>query len=384
MRKIKTLFEKIIRKIIRTVCKQYVVFESVPDFSDNTFPVYNELVKRGYGNKYKLAWYVDTESIRIIRKDNTSFEVDLHGKTKTKQWMNNLLFYYNIKARISCNRNYCYPYPETYTSFFLTHGVPIKHTKNYITIPDTVNYVIAPSRESAKIISYEFNYDINRIISLGYPRNDAFFGSPIDLKSVFNWDYKKIVVWLPTFRQNVYAANNGNLPAIPIIHDEENARLLNQLLFERDILVVIKPHFSQDVSRMKKMNLSNIRFISDSLLADRGISLYQLLNSSDGLLTDYSSVFCDYLLKNKPIGLIWEDIEEYKKNPGLYPLYEEITNGISKIYNTSDLLDFLIMIADEIDPLYMERKNLCAFYNDYDDGNSTQRVVDFIIEKAKL
>ena len=384
MRTIKLLLEKILCMIVRTFCKQYIIFESVPDFADNTYPVFNELVKRGYGKKYKLAWYIDTKRIRLIKNDNSSVIVNLQGKTKAGQWIINILFYHKIKARVSCNRNYCYPYPETYTSFFLTHGVPIKHTKEYYTIPETVNYVISPSKEAAGIISYEFDYDYKRIIPLGYPRNDVFFDGPIDLKRVFNRDYKKIVIWLPTFRQNVFATGNGDSPAIPIIHDKENARVINQLLVDRNILVVIKPHFSQDTSRIEELNLSNILFINDTILAEKGLVLYQLLNNSDGLLTDYSSVFCDYLLRNKPIGLIWEDIEEYKRKPGLYPRYKEITVGTHKIYKMQELLDFFAMIADGMDPLAKERQQLCALFNDYYDGNSTKRVVDFIIREAKL
>ena len=82
--------------------------------------------------------------------------------------------------------------------------------------------------------------------------------------------------------------------------------------------------------------------------------------------------------------MIWEDIESYKLSPGLYPFYEDITYGLHKIYNTQDLLEYFDLVENDYDPLSVDRQRLCNYYNDYSDGNNTQRVVDFIIQKANL
>ena len=74
------------------------------------------------------------------------------------------------------------------------------------------------------------------------------------------------------------------------------------------------------------MTLSNLVFINDAFLSDNGIINYELLGVADALLTDYSSVYYDYLLLDRPIGLCWDDYEEYKANGfkvnklGDYPL----------------------------------------------------------------
>ena len=59
------------------------------------------------------------------------------------------------------------------------------------------------------------------------------------------------------------------------------------------------------------------------------------------MLTDYSSIYFDYLLTDKPIGLTWEDYEEYKLRPGFVENIEFLTSGGEKIFTAKDLSLFL-------------------------------------------
>ena len=383
MRRIRLLLKDLLCRIVRLFCKPIIVFESVPVYSDNTLPVYNEFVKRGYEKKYRLVWYLD-KSKCSFKKGQKIKCISIRETSRLTRWKNNIFFYSNVKAVITCNHFLLFPFSNKYTSFYLTHGIPLKHTRNYYTIPRSIDYCISPSKIAGKLLSYELNYRYDRIIPTGYPRNDAFAEEPIDLKDIFNWDYSKIIVWLPTFRQHKFSSTISNANAIPIIYDKENTKVLNHVLSESNILVVIKPHFAQDVSYIKDLELSNIVIINDETLKKSNITLYQLLNSSDGLLSDYSSVFYDYLLRDKPIGLIWEDIEEYKKNPGLYPKYEQFTKGTHKIYTIDDMLRFMDIISSGIDNLSKERAVLRDELHISTDGKNTTRVVDFIVDKANL
>lgn len=55
--------------------------------------------------------------------------------------------------------------------------------------------------------------------------------------------------------------------------------------------------------------LSNVLVFSDADFAAEGIRLYDLLARSDALITDFSSVFADYLLCDKPIAFDISDID---------------------------------------------------------------------------
>ncbi len=150
------------------------------------------------------------------------------------------------------------------------------------------------------------------------------------------------------------------------------------------MLVVLKPHFAQDVSAIKALDLSNIIFISDDFFLQNDITSYRFVGSCDALLTDYSSIYFDYTLCDKPIGLIWEDYEEYAKNPGFAVDMDAAMKGGVKIYTLEELENFVQDVATGVDRLKQERREVRDLYNYSTDGKNSERVVDFLIEKAKL
>lgn len=376
----KKVFIRIIRAFVRPFCKPYIVFESIPNYSDSPFAVYNEFRKRGYEKKYNLVWWLGNRTISF-EKNNTIIRRKIMNKSLSSIFFG-ALCYFNTKTVILSNRIILSDNADV--SFYLTHGTPLKHIRDYYVLSDRIDYCIAPSEAAREILSYELNYDYDKITALGYPRNDAFSEPPKNLNIYFSSHFDKYIVWYPTFRQHKNGNKTASKASIPLITSIDKAQKINSIAKEKNTLLVIKPHFAQDVTKIKKLALSNIVFIDDDFLVTHNISSYQLLNSCDALLSDYSSVYCDYLLTENPIGLIWEDIEEYKQNPGLYPKYEEITKGINKIYTIEELIEFINMVADGEDPLKEERNKLCKYLNVSNDGKNTERVVDFIVEKAKL
>ena len=267
-------------------------------------------------------------------------------------------------------------------SMYLSHGTTFKSVRSYYNIPDRINYCLVSGDGVRELMSYELNYDINRTVALGFPRNDILGHSKIDVKKLFEDKFEKIVVWYPTFRQH----KNGLTTAtenkgVPIIHDEERAAELNSYAKEKNMLIVIKPHFAQDVSYIKNLKLSNILLINDEFFIEKNISSYEFINGSDALITDYSSVYFDYTLCDKPVAAIWEDIEEYKKKPGLIENYEEFMSGAEKIYDLKEFISFLSRVSRGEDKLCEQRRAIRDLVNKSTDGKNACRVVDFILEK---
>ena len=114
------------------------------------------------------------------------------------------------------------------------------------------------------------------------------------------------------------------------------------------------------------------------------ITSYEFIGSCDALITDYSSVYFDYLLSNKPVAAVWEDIEEYRKNPGFAIDVDYYMKAAHKIYDLSDFKDFICQIETNEDRYKDERLEISKLVNYSNDGNNVKRVVDFIVEKAKL
>lgn len=372
--------KKVIRRIFSVFpTRKYVFFESKPDFSDNTKSVFNEMLLRGLNNKYKLVWRVSDKNKRFPEYKNVKF-VDNRTIFNKAEYAYYTLF---AKCIITCNE-IMPSNSKKQVSFYLTHGTPIKKLRGKYTIPTRVNYACIASEKTKELMAYEFSYDINKIYAFGFPRNDTLIDTKLKFNEVFEESFSKIIVWYPTYRKHKGGTNNVTKNSLPVLHNSEQATMLNEFLSKLDVLLVLKPHFVQDVSYIKDYNLSNIKFIDDSFFEKNNITSYEFVGSCDALITDYSSIYFDYLLADKPIAVVWEDIEEYRQNQGFAIDVDYYLKGAEKIYNIEDFKNFIMNVANGIDNLKSERKEINEWANYSNDGQNSKRVVDFIIEKANL
>ena len=358
--------------------RKKIILESLPDFADNTREVFDEMLRRKLNEKYDLIWLSKNEyenDLPKIRGVGTVVPSSLRYHVYVSQ----------AKAIISCNALFGSHFKKQF-SVYLEHGAPLKDTGYHIHVPDTLTYYLTNSEGTIPVRQRILRVD-NRdlFVPLGYPRNDAFAKPPADVRDYIKtgFEYDKAIIWYPTFRNHKNGETYGGHP-LPIIHDGELAKELNECAAANRTVIILKPHFAQDLSYIKKLKLSNIIFIDDDFYKTNRIKAYDFLNACDALLTDYSSVYYDFTLAEKPIGLIWEDLEEYKSNPGLIDEYEEWTAGGVKIYGIEDLKSFISDVANGRDILKSERERIRDFVNYSTDGKNTERVVDFIIEKAGL
>lgn len=370
---LKWLLAQVLRPFHR---KPVILFESTPDFADNTFPVYEELCRRGLDKKYKLVWDCGGN---VAPEGMTCVFPHKGMKEKLKK------FYYMAGARcmISCNR-FLLPMRGGQTAFYLTHGTPLKSVRGYYTVPGDIHYCFAASKGVEQVTGYEFDVAPEKMVSLGFPRNDVFTLPTVDVKKLLDTDCEKVLVWYPTFRQHSNGRKAGSGKALPVIHDGQAAIRLNEVAKQHNVLLVLKPHFAQDVSAVRDLQLSNIRFIDDRFFEKHGTTSYGFVGGCDGLITDYSSIYFDYLLTDKPMGLVWEDIEAYRKNPGFAMDPEQCCAGGRKIYTIEDFEEFIREIAADTDVCADARRQLRDRFNYSTDGKNTVRVTDFIVEKAKL
>lgn len=374
---IKKVIEFLIKLLPKWTLKNYIVLESVPDFSDNTRAVFDEMMRRKLNEKYKIIWLVSNQSHYFPKHKNVKY-VNAQSKKKYKYLL-------SFKCGICCNQMLHSRRKGQYT-VYLSHGIPIKSIRAAGgEFPNQINAWVASSENTKELFAYEFNANIDKGVSLGYPRNDAFFEEKKNVRELFDVDFDKIIAWYPTFRQNKggISASDSN-DAMPIINSAEIATEFNNLLREKKTLVVIKPHFAQDVSYIKDSKLSNIIFIDDDFLLRHGMKSYSFVGSCDALLTDYSSIYYDYTLADKPIGLTWQDYDQYKSRPGFAVDMEYYMKGGEKIFSLEDLKSFVSNVAEGRDLLKEERREIRDFVHHSVNGGNSARVVDYIVEKAGL
>lgn len=355
--------------------RNIILFESSPSYADNTRAVFNELLKRGINEKYKLVWV--TYNGEVLPP-----EIAVKNVYTVKRYYGAYnYFIYLAKCIITCNGFLAKPRKEQ-EYFYLSHGCALKDVKGDYSPPDDIGKIDCFTLSKFFIEREAQNLRINSEYykALGFPRNDMLF-KKIDISALFpDKTFFKAVYWMPTYRQHRIGLIHSNI-SFPVIHGEETARKINECAAKNGVLIIVKPHPAQDVSKIEEYNLSNLVFINDDFLKLRGVDNYSLLGSCDALLTDYSSVYYDFLLCDKPIGLCWEDFEEYKRLEGFAIDTDTVMAGGEKIYTPSELCSFIEKTARGEDGLSKERQRVASFVHDFKDGNSTKRVVDYIIGK---
>ena len=380
---------RILKAIIDKLLKPCILFESKPTFSDNKKAVFDEMVRIGYNKKYRFIWYVSYNECAEI-KNGKIYYWNPHNRSTLTEKIRNYNLYFMTKCIICCNsflsssgRNQI-TFGKNQISFYLSHGTPMKSVKSYYTSPGGIDYMFSAAPELNSLVSEEFSIPAERTIATGFPRNDVFSKPNMGLGLLFGKEYKKIIIWYPTYRQN--AERSIDLPgdSLPIIHDKNSAELLNGVAKANNVLIVVKPHFAQDDTLLQKMELSNIVFINDEFFAEHDITSYEMLAGSDALITDYSSVYFDYTLCDKPIAAIWEDINSYKQFPGFAINLHDYLKGAEKVYQINELCDFISSVAKNEDHLQAERREIRDRVNISVDGQNSKRAVDVIVEKANL
>ena len=379
MQKIKLIFKKILKAgyCITHPLQNVIVFESVPDCADNTGAVFQEMVSRELFKKYKFVWRVRSDEAFPGYPNTEYLNVENpEDKKKFKKYLR------RAKCLICCN-TFLPSVRKKQLSLYLSHGTALKSVRSYYTVPTGINYFLAASPQVVELQSYEFNCPKDKIVPLGFPRNDVFSQHSSKVDNFFLGGYKKIILWYPTFRQHRNGLKTDAVHALPIIHEASAAERLNHVAAENEILIVIKPHFAQDLSYIKNLDLSNIRFIDDSFFAKHNITSYEFVNACDALITDYSSVYFDYTLCDKPVAAVWEDIVEYKKTPGLVANYEYLMKGAEKIFSLEDFAGFVRRVGEGEDLLKREREEIRDYANLSTDGKNSARVVDFILKQIE-
>jgi len=233
------------------------------------------------------------------------------------------------------------------------HGIPLKkiqhdnifdsfrHPKNWkekiknyprnISDEKPSHYILTTSQLLEPIFSSAFQTE--HVLVCGYPRcqtmKDSSFHAFITQLEQETLDRihgsletnEKMVYYMPTFRNSEEQFFN--------VMDLEKFHVF---LKKEGITFCVKLHPKSKL-REKFKELEGEQII----IIDPDTDPYVFLKMADVLVTDYSSIYFDYLLMDRPIVFFDYDLEEYKGNSReMYFDYEEFTPG-KKAVNQSEL-----------------------------------------------
>ena len=227
---------------------------------------------------------------------------------------------------------------------------------------DNYTYCISPAKFFDESFKSAFLLKQGNILRASLPRNRSLFISDERKHEIKNMlavkKNEKLILYLPTHR------NNGNKSIlsneVKKLHKYDNIFLNNQIKF------IVKPHFYELKNFESHKDLQAIK-----VLLNTTIDLYELLASSDALVTDYSSVFFDYELLSKPILIFPFDLNAYMKydrNMYFDPKYifKNLKNT-TVVKSEEMLIDYCIKISKEI---HVNKGRITSIFNeDVSDGS---------------
>ena len=141
-------------------------------------------------------------------------------------------------------------------------------------------------------------------------------------------------------------------------------------------------HHAQ-AANFSKRTFSNIVLMDQNLKYEMNVSTANLMHSFDALISDYSAAYHEFVMLDRPVALAIDDFEEYSSRTGFVFDYFEWIKGVF-LKTVPDLLHFVEDVANGVDSAKTEREMAARHIHKYIDNQSTKRVVDFLVEKAKL
>ncbi len=239
------------------------------------------------------------------------------------------------------------------------------------------DYILATSPMMKKIFAGAFGVPDDHVIVNGYPRNDVLTGNTItnvytfeEQKAVECMDMQhadggRVLVYMPTFRASETKFS-----------DVMELKLFNTFLQKENLFFYTKLHPKSKV----RGYFEQIRF-SNIINIDPDADPYAFLEKVDLLVTDYSSIYSDFMLLDRPAVFFLYDFEEYSHDTreNYFP-YEEWMPE-TKAYTMQELMDGILTAFSE-NPGADGRHALRAKLFEREDGHSAQRLYQKVQEIA--
>ncbi len=230
-------------------------------------------------------------------------------------------------------------------------------------------HMIAPNEFTAECLIEK--YDVQGIFAgklavTGYPRIDATVGASEQQKLELRRhlgieDGKQVVLYAPTWRGSLGSLETGDIDVPSVM----------QQLSTLDCVPLYRGHALTPNDGTEGT--------LDKFVVPADVPTNDLLAVVDVLITDYSSIFFDFMATRRPIVYFAYDLEEYSSERGLYFELESLPGRVC-VETTGLLREVSAALHDaSADENYLRGvETFCAV----EDGSSTQRAIDFFFFDA--
>ena len=360
-----------------------IVFQSKPDYSDNSKAIADYLVANGYADKYKIHYLVSEK---------------FGGN---RNFANNKIIFFCLSNKLHLLKWCSCKTLLTSQYVFASHGFKIPMCKGmkgqkYITLWHGCGYKDNADKQSSRFFdlalvpgplfvetkSRFWNTTSNYLLAKGYPRYDWLL-HPSDNAKEFADYYrktaKKIIIWMPTYRNSMAYGGYAEdvITQFPLMANHDDWKHLDEVCRKNNVILLVKLHPAQRSYDIKFVEFSNIRQITNEDFLKADVQMYEFLAFTDGLISDYSSVAVDYLLVNKPIAFALDDFDIYNKMRGFVFDNPKIYMPGHHLYTVEDLCDYVTDVSVDNDKYADERKKMSNIAI-YKSNNYCKEIVDSI------
>jgi len=236
-------------------------------------------------------------------------------------------------------------------------------------------YTVTSLGLPAEIFAKAYGASETNLIPTGFPRNDALFDTvPGERIGIDQQAFEEViethkeqttVFYAPTHRRAFNATAGTKLSDIEFDLDGI-AEVLDS--YDACLYIATHPEAEDNIDVCGYDRIKRLR---------TGGDIYPFLRYCDVLVTDYSGIFYDYLLLDRPIAFYAPDLDSYRDERGFYVEYESHVPGpIAK--TQPELITVLDQILEGTDEYAPDREVLRNEFYQYKDSKSAQRVVQTV------
>lgn len=239
-------------------------------------------------------------------------------------------------------------------------------------------YTVSSLGPPADVMSSAFDVPEERLVSTGFPRNDVFFRDVPDAALGTNdaelvaiadrGPDRPTVLYAPTWREAF-----GQSDGVPLRRLDLGLEALDDLLADYDATLLVTTHPASTYEPTFD-DADHVRVL------DTGGDITPFLKHVDVLVTDYSGVFYDFSLLDRPIAFYAPDLEEYTASRGFYVDYEEHVPG-PVVRTPSELERTLRSFLEGDDEHAEQRAAIRDGYYEHQDGDAARRVYESVRDR---
>jgi CDP-glycerol glycerophosphotransferase len=231
------------------------------------------------------------------------------------------------------------------------HGMPVKADGRLDRPqpPILADWTLASSEHFRPVMAEAMGVPLSSVVVLNSPRLEQLARRHPDIwrsLGISRSRWERVVVWMPTFRGRQPDQGGAGVKPAPLLSEDGIARLA-AFLERRRCLLVLRRHPYE--AQAAPLAVPGIIELTDADLEAAGAGIYEVLAEADGLITDASSVWVDYLVVDRPIIIYFPDLASFTADRSLVlDPYEQWTPG-PVLQTEAEFLDALDAFAAGVD-----------------------------------